>query len=80
VLHALFISSSLTWAFQLYLAKSISYKTPQYAVFLQPPATTSLLRSKYYPSEPCSQPSYYTLWYSQGRQPYPGRRTCTYAC
>jgi hypothetical protein len=33
VLHALFISSSLTWSFQLYLANSTSYEAPDYAVF-----------------------------------------------
>jgi hypothetical protein len=33
VLHALPISSSLTWSFQLYLTKSASYDAPHYAVF-----------------------------------------------
>jgi hypothetical protein len=33
VLPALPISSSLTWSFQLYLAKSTSYEAPHYAVF-----------------------------------------------
>jgi hypothetical protein len=33
VLHALPISSSWTWSFQLYLAKTTSYEAPHYAVF-----------------------------------------------
>jgi hypothetical protein len=44
VLHALPISSSLTLSFQLYLAKSISYKVSHYAVFFQP-STTSVFSS-----------------------------------
>jgi hypothetical protein len=32
VLHTLPISFSLTWSFQLYMAKSTSYEAPQYAV------------------------------------------------
>jgi hypothetical protein len=31
VLHALPISSSLTWSFWLYLAKNTSYEAPHYA-------------------------------------------------
>jgi hypothetical protein len=33
MLHALPISSSLTWSFWLYLAKSTNYEVPHYAVF-----------------------------------------------
>jgi hypothetical protein len=33
VLHALPISSSLTWSFSFYLEKRISYETPHYVVF-----------------------------------------------
>jgi hypothetical protein len=33
VLHTVLISSSLTWPFYLYLAKSTSYEAPRYAVF-----------------------------------------------
>jgi hypothetical protein len=32
VLHAMSISSSLTWSSYLYLGKSTSYETPNYAV------------------------------------------------
>jgi hypothetical protein len=41
MLHALQSSSSLTWSFWLYLAKSTSYEAPRYAVFLQSPIMSS---------------------------------------
>jgi hypothetical protein len=36
VLHALPISSSLTWSFWLYSEKSTSYEAPHYVVFSIP--------------------------------------------
>jgi hypothetical protein len=36
VLHALPISSSLTWSFLLYLSKSTNYEAPRHAIFSQP--------------------------------------------
>jgi hypothetical protein len=54
VLHALPISFSLTWPFSLYLAKSISYEAPHYAILssLLPLDPSSV---KIFPSALCSQ-------------------------
>jgi hypothetical protein len=48
VLHALPISSSLTWSFLLYLEKSTSYEAPHYAVFSKLLSLHSLLAFKIY--------------------------------
>jgi hypothetical protein len=47
VLHAQSISSFFTWSFWLYLAKSISYEAPHYALFSNFVSSYHPLRSKY---------------------------------
>jgi hypothetical protein len=75
LLHALSISTSLTWSFQLYLANTANYKTPHYAI-----APTSHyfnpFRSKYSPQHPFlkHQPSLFIPKYQ--RQSFAS--TCNY--
>jgi hypothetical protein len=53
VLHALSISSSLTWSFWLYSEKNTNYETPNYAVFSTLPSFLSSSVQIF--STPCSQ-------------------------
>jgi hypothetical protein len=56
VLHALVISSALTWSFSIYLAKSTSYKPPHYTVFFNL-LSLHLSSVQIFSSAPCSQTS-----------------------
>jgi hypothetical protein len=56
-LHALPISSPLTWSFWLYLANSTSYEAPHYAVFSNL-SSLHLSPVQTLPSAPCSRTIY----------------------